>query len=68
MKFARMGRGITCSRNVESFSEAIDLKSNYENIKINQQLIPIQHGSNSRYVYKLLFKIIELNSSYSVIF
>ena len=32
-KFARMGRGITCSRNIESFSEATDLKSNYENIK-----------------------------------
>ena len=33
MKFARMDRGITCSRNVESFSEATNLKSNYENIK-----------------------------------
>jgi hypothetical protein len=33
MKFARMDRGITYSRNVESFSEATDLKSNYENIK-----------------------------------
>jgi hypothetical protein len=59
MKFARMDRGITCSRNIESFSEATDLN---QTMKISKNDL-IQHVVNSRYVYKLSFNIIELNSS-----